>query len=111
MISQYWKGQIPNRPISIQIKQQDGTDMNLTAYTDISAKLIGSDNEEIDLTGSVLNTSTKPIGKLTFSFPTDRSLFTQTGDYVFQIVLAGTGKKDFTSTHTFRVRELGGVSR
>lgn len=111
MISQYWKDQIPARPLSIQIKNQDGTDMNLSGYTSITAKLIGSNNEEISLTGSTLNTTNASIGKLLFSWPTDRSLFEYVGDYIFQIQLTNENAKDFTSTHTFRVRELGGINR
>ena len=32
MISQYWKDQIPARPLSIQVKDQDGNDMDLSGY-------------------------------------------------------------------------------
>lgn len=111
MISQYWKDQIPARPLSIQVKNQDGTDMNLSGYSTVTAKLVGTNNEVINLTGSTVNTTNSSIGKIIFTWPTDRSLFEYTGDYVFQLELSGTGKKDFTSTHTFRVRELGGTSR
>lgn len=111
MISQYWTGQIPARPFAIVVKTQDGNDMNLSAYDSITAKLIGSDNEPIDLTGSVINSGNKAFGQITFTFPTDRSLFTKKGDYVFQLQLSGTGKLDFTTTHTIRVRELGKVNR
>jgi len=45
MISQYWKDQIPAKPLSIQVKDQSGTDMNLSLYTTIEAILIGSNNE------------------------------------------------------------------
>lgn len=111
MISQYWKDQIPARPLSILVKNQDGTDMNLTGYTSISVKMVGSNNELLDLTGSSINDSNKAIGKIVFSWPTDRSLFNYTGDYVLQLELSGTDKKDFTSTHTLRVRELGRIGR
>lgn len=111
MISQYWINQIPARPLSILVKNQDGTDMNLAGYTSISAKLLGSNNEEINLTGAVINDSNKSIGKILFSWPTDRTLFEYKGDYVFQLELTGEGKKDFTTTHTIRVRELGKVNR
>jgi hypothetical protein len=109
MISQYWKDQIPARPLVIQVKQQDGSDMDLSGYTSITVKMVGSSNEEIDLTGYTLNTSAKSIGKLTFNWPTDRSLFNKFGDYVLQVVLSGTGRLDFTTTHTLRVRELGRI--
>ena len=74
MISQYWKDQIPARPLSIQVKDQDGNDMNLSGYTTFTIKMLGSYNEELDLTGSSLNTLNKDIGKFTFTWPTTRSL-------------------------------------
>lgn len=111
MISQYWKDQIPARPLSILVKNQDGTDANLSGYTTINVKMIGSKNEDISVAGAELETSAKDIGKIVFRWPTDRSLFEYTGDYVLQLELTGTGKKDFTSTHTLRVRELGRVNR
>jgi hypothetical protein len=107
MISQYWKDQIPARPLSIQVKDQDGNDVNLSGYTSYSVKMLGTLNEEIDLTGSELNTLNADIGKFTFRWPTTRTLFEYTGEYVLQLELTGTGKKDYTSTHTLRVRELG----
>ena len=111
MISQYWVNQIPARPLSILIKSETGADMDLSIYDEISVVLLGSNNEEISLTGSQINTANKNIGKILFAFPTDRSLFKKKGDYVLQLKLAGTGKLDFTTTHTIRVRELGKVMR
>lgn len=111
MISQYWIDQIPARPLSIQVKDQSGADMNLSLYTNIEAVLIGSNNQEIDLTGSVLDTNNKAIGTIVFRWPTTRSLFDEPGDYVFQLKLGGNGRLDFTTTHTLRVRELGRRNR
>ena len=111
MISQYWIDQIPARPLSILIKDQSGADMNLSLYTTIEAVLIGSRNEEISVTGSVLDTTNKAIGSIIFRWPTDRSLFDYPGDYVFQLKMSGTGRLDFTTTHTIRVRELGRTFR
>jgi hypothetical protein len=107
MISQYWIDQIPARPLSIQVKDQDGNDISLSAYTTIEAVMLGSRNEEISLTGATLNTSAKDLGTIIFEWPTTRSLFEYPGDYVFQLKMSGTGKLDFTTTHTIRVRELG----
>lgn len=111
MISQYWVDQIPARPLTIQVKDSSGTDKNLSAYTTITVKMLGSYNEELDLTGSTLNTSNKDTGKIVFSWPTTRSLFEYPGDYVLQLELSGSGKKDFTTTHTMKVRELGRTYR
>jgi hypothetical protein len=107
MISQYWINQIPARALSIQVKDQGGNDINLSGYTNIAVKMLNTNNEEMSLEGSSLNTSSKDLGKIIFIWPTDRSLFEYPGDYVLQLELSGTGKKDFTSTHTLRVRELG----
>jgi hypothetical protein len=111
MISQYWIDQIPARPLSIQVKDQDGNNVSLSAYTTIEAVLLGSRNEEISLTGSNLNTTAKDLGTIIFEWPTTRSLFDYPGDYVFQLKMSGTGKLDFTTTHTIRVRELGRRNR
>lgn len=107
MISQYWLDQIPVRPLSIQVKSQDGLDYDLSGYTDIKIVLLGSNNEDINTEGAVVDISNANIGKILFRWPTDRSLFEYAGDYVLQLELSGTGKRDYTSTHTLRVRELG----
>lgn len=109
MISQYWIDQIPSRPLAIQVKNSAGEDMDLSGYTTITARMVGSRNEVIDLTGYSLNTLNKDIGKIIFIWPTAKSLFTEAGDYVLQLKLEASGKLDFTSTHTIRVRELGRV--
>lgn len=107
MISQYWLDQIPARPLSIQVKDQDGISYDLSGYTTVKVVMMGSNNEEVDLSGSVIDASNKNLGNIVFRWPTTRTLFDETGDYILQLELTGTGKKDFTSTHTIRVRELG----
>ena len=107
MISQYWKDQIPAKPLSIQINNQDGTAMNLSAYSTIEIVLVGSNNEFVETTGSTLNIAGKEVGKLIFVWPTTHSLFELAGDYLLQVKLSGTGKLDFTTTHPIRVKELG----
>jgi hypothetical protein len=111
MISQYWKDQIPARPLSIQVNNQDGTAMDLSAYTDIEVVMVGTNNDIVDLSGSSLNTTGKGVGKFVFSWPTTRSLFDQAGDYLLQLKLGGTGRLDFTTTHPIRVKELGRVQK
>jgi len=111
MISQYWIGQIPARPLSIVVKTQEGTDFNLSGYTTINAVLLDPDNNEVSLSGSTLDTNAKAFGQLRFIWPTTRSLFEKRGDYVLQIKLQGSDRLDYTTTHTIRVRELGKVIR
>lgn len=111
MISQYWKNQIPARPLIIQVKNEQGQDLDLSGYDDISVVMLGTDNEPISLTGSSVNTANKNIGKIGFSFPTSKSLFTKSGDYILQLQLKGSDRLDFTTTHVLRVRELGRTFR
>lgn len=107
-INRYWVGQIPNRPIAINVKDSNGQPINLATYTDFNIRMVGSDNEELDLTGSTLLTSGAAEGRFVFRWPTDRSLFTKTGEYQFQLEIAGIGARDFTTVHTMRVHRLGG---
>jgi len=109
-ISQYWVGQIPARPIAIDVRDSEGRVIDLSAYNDFKVRVLGSDNEEIDLTGSSLTTSGAAQGRFVFRWPVGRSVFTKTGEYVMQMELGGTGVKDFTTVHTIRVRRLGGIN-
>lgn len=107
-ISQYWVGQIPARPIAIDVRGSDGREVNLASYTDFRAVVIGSDNEEVDITGATLNTSRAAAGKFVFRWPEGRSVFNKEGEYLLQLELSGGGYKDFTTEHHIKVRRLGG---
>lgn len=107
-ISQYWVGQIPSRPIAIDVRGSDGRAINLSSYTDYKVIVIGSDNEEIDITGSTLNISGAPQGRFVFRWPEGRSVFDKAGEYLLQLELSGGGYKDYTTEHNIKVRRLGG---
>lgn len=111
MISQYWVDQIPDRPLSIQIQDSEGAPLDLTVYNTYTFKMLGSRNEDISLSGHSVVTTALNEGKITFIWPKDRSLFDKHGDYILQLELSGTGKRDFTNTHVLRVRELGRAFR
>lgn len=110
-ISQYEVGQIPLRNLTLTVKDSYGRNVNLTPYTDISVRMLGSDNEEVDLSGSNVNTGGSSSGRIIFEWPRDRSLFTKSGDYVLQLVLKTANAKDMTTAHTIRVRQLGKVNK
>ena len=103
----YWEGQIPGDTLSIQVRDDRNTSVDLSSYTSFRLRMLDSDNSEVDLTGSDLDTSNAYNGRLIFAFPTDRSLFTKYGDYVAQLEMSGAGKKDFTSTFILKVKKLG----
>lgn len=108
-ISQYWVGQIPARPIAITVRDSKGDPVDLSGYGEFSVRLLGSDDEFIDLTGAELQTAGAVQGRFVFVFPRDRSLFETHGDYLLQLELDGGGVRDFTTAHNIRVHKLGGV--
>ena len=79
MISQYWVGQIPNRPLSILVKDSEGVNMDLSIYTTIKLKMLGTYNEELDVSGGVLDTNAAVTGKIIYKWPTTKSLFDYPG--------------------------------
>lgn len=110
-INTYWVGQIPSIPISLTVRDSYGRVRNLSTYTGFNVILLGSDNEVIDTTGSTLLTSGASNGRFVFRWPTDRSLFNKTGEYLLQLEILGSeGTKDYTTEHTIKVRRLGGVN-
>lgn len=111
-ISQYWVGQIPLTNLTLTVKDAYGRNLNLNIYTDISVRMLGSDNEEVDLTGLNVNRGGSSQGKVILEWPRNRSLFTKAGEYVLQLVLrTADGAMDMTTAQTLRVRELGKVNR
>jgi hypothetical protein len=110
-ISQYEVGQIPLANLSMTVKDSYGRNLNCSVYTDISVRMLDSDNREVDLTGAVLNRGGAASGRFVFEWPRNRSLFTKRGDYVLQLVLKTSNAVDMTTAHTIRVRELGKVAK
>lgn len=108
-ISEFWVGEIPSKPLPIQIVDSDNNPMVLNVFSGFKVRLLGSDNEEIDVTDIVLNMTGTLDGVLTMRWPTNRSLFNKPGEYLLQLQLEGpNGTKEFTDAHTIRVREFGG---
>lgn len=108
-ISTYYVGAMPAKPLAIDVRDSQGQVIDLSAYNDFKVRVLGSDNEEVDLAGSFLTTSGAAQGRFVFRWPVGRSVFTKTGEYVLQMELGGTGVKDFTTVHTIKVRRLGGI--
>lgn len=106
-ISQYWVGQIPARPITIDVRDSNGRAIALAPYTSFRVIVLGSDNESVDLTGSTLTWNTS--GRFVFRWPSDRSIFEEAGDYLLQLEFIGPGSRDFTTEHNIKVRKLGGI--
>lgn len=107
-ISYYWVGQIPAKPLVIDVRGEGGSLINLSSYDEYNVKMLGSDNEEINLDGSLLSITGAATGEFLFRFPTDRSVFTKSGEYLLQLEFVSAGARDFTTAHTIRVHKLGG---
>lgn len=109
MISQYWTDQIPAQPLAIEIRDSLGNLLNMSGYTNFTVELLDEYNNEISLAGSSLNTSQISSGRLIFSWPTDRTLFDDPGEYLLRIKLSKNNAVDYTSTHLIMVKEFGKV--
>lgn len=107
MISQYQVGQKPRLPLSITVYGDNNRIVDLSVYDNIEVKLFDGRDQEVDLGNAVLQTTGARVGRFVLQWPTDRSLFETPGDYLLQLELSGDGSKDFTSTHTIRVRRVG----
>jgi hypothetical protein len=108
-ISNYWVGQIPARPIAITVRDSNGRETNLSSYTYFKVRVVGSDNEEVDVSDGTLITAGAGTGRFVFRFPNGRSVFNKPGEYLMQLEFGGNGVRDFTDVHTIRVHRLGGI--
>lgn len=107
VIGTYWIGQIPGDPLSIQVRDENNTPVDLSSYSTFRAIFLDSDNKEITLESGLLDSGGVINGRFVFHFPKDRSLFKKPGDYLFQLEMAGPGKLDRTGPFTMRVKKLG----
>jgi hypothetical protein len=108
MITEYEVGQIPARPLGVIVKDDNDDPVNLLVYSTYEIELLGSDNEQVDLTGVQLHTEGARNGILAIIWPKDRSLFEKRGEYLLRLVLRDSeGSRDYTRTHTLNVREFG----
>lgn len=108
-IGVYELGQIPSRPLVVALKDENGQPLNLAPYTTVNFRLKGSNNEDIDLSGGNVQVMDRAGGRVALHFPRTHSVFTKTGDYVFDVELLGAQARDYTTTGTIRVTKLGGV--
>lgn len=108
--TQYYVGDVPALPISIDVRNKTGL-TSLNSWTDFELKMLGSDNEEIDLSGGRLVTEGAGQGSFVFHWPA-KSVFTKTGEYVLQLVMTNEdGRRDSTSFHTIKVSKLGRLNK
>ncbi len=104
----YWVGQIPSQPMYFNVRDQRGEILPLNAYSSVNLILLGSDNEVLGTSDGTVEIVDTARGIVRYTWPTNKTLFNKAGEYVFQLELVGTGKRDYTSRKTIIVRELGG---
>ena len=108
-ITQYWVGQVPNLPLVLNILDSGGVPLDCSGYDSFNIIMLDRNNIAVDLTGSTVQASQINQGRFLFRWPA-KSVFAEAGNYIIQLSLnkLDGSAKDFTSTHTFVVKELGG---
>ena len=106
IITQFWEGDIPLRPMTFGLQDEYGNDIGGTGIYNVKVKMLDTDNREVDLKGAqVITAVDSPYA--TFIFPEDRTLFPRHGDYLIQLGVESGGRVQWTSPHTIRVQRLG----
>jgi hypothetical protein len=108
MISQYWIGQRPIKPMLINVTDLDGKAIDLSNYSGYELKILDPDNYEIDASDFTIHTSEFNLGRVTITFPAIRSIFEKTGAYIMRLEFSNANGLDFTNTYTMNVTEFGG---
>jgi hypothetical protein len=108
-IGVYEVGQIPSRPLVVLLKDEGGQNLDLSGYTNVRFRMKGSRNEDVDLIGSDVQIMDRRGGRVALHFAKDHSVFTNPGDYVFDVELSGPSARDYTTSGTIRVTQLGGT--
>jgi len=104
----YEVGQIPSRGLAITIKNDSDETVNTVGYTSVTAELLGTDDERVDLRGLTVTEVPSALGTYLIGFPKNRSLFTKRGKYLLRLRLAKPdGSVDFTRPYEIRVRDFG----
>jgi len=108
-IGVYEVGQIPSRPLVVALKDENGQPLSLSAYDTVRFRMKGSSNEDVDLSAGDVQVMDRNEGRVALHFPKSHSVFTRSGDYVFDLELVGSAGRDYTTTGVIRVTKLGGI--
>jgi hypothetical protein len=109
MISQYWIEQIPTQPLLIEVRNQAGDLIDLTQYTGYGIAILNPDNESVLTPDFSIDNASFVDGRVIIEFPTQYSIFNQTGEYLVRLEFSNSNGVDFTSTHGLNVSEFGGA--
>lgn len=106
IITQFWEGDIPLRPMYFGIQDEYGNDIGGVGGYSAKVRMLDTDNREVNLRGSQLITAIdQPYA--TFVFPEDRTVFPKHGDYLIQLGIESGGRTQWANPHTIRVQRLG----
>lgn len=107
MISQYWVAERPTDPLLIEVTDQDGNAIDLSGFT-INIEILDPDNYELSVSDFTVTTSLLNEGKLTIIFPSGRSIFEKTGEYLLRLKLSNSNGIDYSTSYGMKVSEFGG---
>lgn len=110
MIGRYYVGQIPKDPLRFDITDNNGNVINLADYDYVRARMLDSDDRQVDLSMATVSVSEPQRGRVILNWPTV-SLFNKPGEYVLQLELIGSnGSRDFTNTQLLIVEGFGNAN-
>lgn len=112
MYTEYEVGQIPRDGLTLVVRDSNDGIVNLNEWDSVGVEMLGSDNEQIDMTGVALMDESARNGIMVVNWPKTHSLFTKRGEYVLRLVLSNLdGTRDYTRSCVIRVREFGRVNK
>lgn len=100
----FFVGQVPGRPMVLNITDDAGNQVDLTDYTTVELRITNSRGQAVDTAQGFLSIVVPAAGQVQYVWPS-ASLFTAAGDYTFQLVLGdGATVQDMTVIGEFEVR-------
>ena len=106
----YWVGEKPGGAMTITVLDDEtGAPANLATYNAVRLVMLDSDNNEVPLDDNMTSIANAAQGRVVFVWPTDRSIFTKPGEYVFQLEFTTPTAVVKTNVQNILVKKLGGT--
>lgn len=104
----YEVGTIPSRPLTLLVKDELDNSVNVVGYENWYIEMLDSNDQKVDMTGVEIRDIPQALGAFSVSWPKNRVIFNEKGEYVLRLVLESIdGSRDITRVAQINVREFG----